>query len=772
MDLAHTFSPGLRLKLAVALLACGLTPIAVVGLVSLRTAEGALGRDIDIATEQLELQVAGRLVAARDLKLAGVRTYFESAAAQMALFAADARVEATLRALPAAFEAFPAEAGLDAAQRAELAEELARYRAEAFGGEYRARNGHAPGDELARGLDDLAGLFQGLYVARNPHPLGQKLALVDDGLGTSYSRLHAGFHPLPRQLVEAFGLYDVFLVGLDGRVLYSCFKELDFATSLRSGPWRTSGLARAFEAAAVAPAGSLHLEDYARYAPSYEDPASFLAAPVFAGEERLGVAVFQLPLERVSVVMEERAGLGETFDAYLVGSDRLMRSNSFLDGERHSVVASFRDPEGGRVRNEGVEQALSGRRGEGPGRNFRERETLAAWAPVEVLGNRWALVVEAERDEIAAGLIELEHAREESLATLLGSTGLVAGLAAACVALLGLVLGARLTRPVLRIEQALGLLAQGELSVRLPVEGKDELARMAQAFNRAVEQLGAAIARIKACSGRLIESARELGSLGEELAGEAGRASSAVTQAGAATREISDTTQAISAGVSEMSTAIAEISRSAAQASETASETVCSAGRAREHMTRLAASTDSIVQVTRVISSIAEQTNLLALNATIEAARAGEAGRGFSVVAGEVKDLARQTAQSTGEIDGNVSGVLSDTRQAASTIEEVSGVAARIAESQGSIAAAVEEQTVTTQEISNSVEGIAQRVREIAQGIEVAASAAGRTARGAEDMRGAARGLDRLAGELAASLEGYRLAVASASGAPLSETTS
>ena len=182
---------------------------------------------------------------------------------------------------------------------------------------------------------------------------------------SAYSKRHAEIHPIVRSYLEKFGYYDIFLVDHQtGHIVYSVFKELDFATSLKDGPYSNTNFARVFKKAARASQKDfVVLEDYEEYTPSYEAPASFIASPIFNGDKKVGVAIFQMPLDRINKLMTQREGLGQTEETYLIGPDKLMRSDSYLDPQNHSVKASWANPEKGAVNTEAANDVLSGKTG-------------------------------------------------------------------------------------------------------------------------------------------------------------------------------------------------------------------------------------------------------------------------------------------------------------------------------------------------------------------------------------------------------------------------
>lgn len=174
-------------------------------------------------------------------------------------------------------------------------------------------------------------------------------------------------------------------------------------------------------------------------------------------------------------------------------------------------------------------------------------------------------------------------------------------------------------------------------------------------------------------------------------------------------------TQTLAAAAHEMEASIAEIARSASRAAQVASSGATEANQVRDLLAALGKASEEIGEVVKVITTIASQTNLLSLNASIEAVRAGDAGKGFQVVAKEVKELAAKTASSTVDIAHRVQAIQGRVGSMQTSIEAIAETVNQINELQQTIAAAVEEQTNTTREISqniNDLAGAAQRSNE------------------------------------------------------------
>lgn len=164
----------------------------------------------------------------------------------------------------------------------------------------------------------------------------------------------------------------------------------------------------------------------------------------------------------------------------------------------------------------------------------------------------------------------------------------------------------------------------------------------------------------------------------------------------------------VAAATEELSASVAEIARQLNDATHIIGVAVGQAQNSEKMVGTLVSAAEKIGSVTQMITAIAGQTNLLALNATIEAARAGEAGRGFTVVASEVKSLAAQTGNATEEISEQIGGIQQSSQTTASSIREIGQIIARVNEISASISSAVEEQSAATREVSGNIQGVNQ----------------------------------------------------------------
>lgn len=302
----------------------------------------------------------------------------------------------------------------------------------------------------------------------------------------------------------------------------------------------------------------------------------------------------------------------------------------------------------------------------------------------------------------------------------------------------GIAIYRSITKPVNSVVIGLEDIAEGEgdLTTRLEAKTKDEVGQLARWFNVFMEKLQGIIKDIAGDAGSLSSAAGELSNLSSQMssaaditsnksdsvASAAGEMNANVTSIASAMEQASANIGIVASSTEQMAVSINEIAQSSERASSISSGAVSLVKSSSDRMEGLTQAAQEINKVTETITDISEQTNLLALNATIEAARAGEAGKGFAVVANEIKNLARQTSEATHEIRNRITGIQDSISGTITDMQKVPQVINEVNEMVSTIAAAVEEQSVTTKEIANNVTQTSQGISEVNENVAQSSS--------------------------------------------------
>lgn len=650
-----------------------------------------------------------------------------------------------------------------------------------------------------------------LSAAAPIHVIGLTWVLVTEiDIAEAFVPVDEGGKEFLREYTDAYGYYDLFLINPDGFCYYTAHRKPDYQTNFRDGKYAGSNLGKAFRA--VMDTKEFTMADFAPYAPSNGAPAAFIAAPITHEGEVEVVVALQLSIKNINAIMQQREGMGETGETYLVGPDFLMRSDS-MEGTAHTVAASFADPGHGKDDSLAVRESLAGESGTELGHNFSGDQVLLAYAPVRIGDVTWALVAKIEQDEALAPVAAIRNG--------IGMSLLVS---AVCIAVVSLIMLRVIMAPIKVVVGNLLELSQGEadLTQRLDVDclvcsdvnecnnrscksyGKkglcwevsgtmgsspecleivkgnitdcrdckvyiganyDELQKLSSNFNsfilklqtmfkevaHGVDTMSAATTELSAISEQMAQGAESVSDQANSVASAAEEMSVNMDSVAAATEEATTSINIVASAAEEMTATIAGVNSNTAQASMVTGEAVEEAKSATVKVRELGAAATEISKVTEVINEISGQTNLLALNATIEAARAGEAGKGFAVVANEIKELAKQTAEATGQIKMQIEDIQNSTSATVEQIETITEVINTVNDTVSTITVAVSEQSAATDEIAGNVAQAAQGLGEVNENVAQSSAVSSQIAEDIADVSRASSEMSVSSGEVNAS---------------------
>ena len=701
----------LKMRLALTFLILGISPVVLMSFVVYK-----FGKD-SLIQNRLD-----SLDAVEKITIKSVNRYLKSIENQIITFANNKMVVDSAVGFKKHFANFIEDNEIEHENISRMKHSLWEYYQRDFADEYKRSNPNSTINirRYFDNLSDIAIALQYHYIKENHSPLGEKDKLDFAPDLSDYSKLHKVVHPIVRDYLKKFGYYDIFIVdAVSGHIMYSVFKELDFATSLKFGPYSSTNIAKVFKLAIRSDSpGKAVFADYEQYLPSYNAPASFIAAPILESGKTIAVAIFQMPIDTLNGIMGERNGRGKTGESFLVGEDLLPRSNSLLEPETYNVVDAFKNPGKAQIDLQDVRNALAGKDGRSQSINYLGTQVLSSYGPIEFLGTRWAILSQISMEEALSPVVTLVY--------VMAIVALIASLAAFAV---GIFMAKGISTPILSI---------------------------ASQLQKNSDQVGETAEQLSQSSIRLAELASEQ--------------ANSITETAASLEEISSM---VSNNVeqAELSEENSNLVKSTADKGNTSMksliESMAEIIESNTKIQELVKVIDKIGDKTEVIDEIVFQTKLLSFNASVEAERAGEHGRGFAVVAQEIGNLAQMSGVAALEIAQLVKNSIKNTESITSEnkkrvdsgnnlVQETAKYLAEIALSAEKLSKQSSQIVTASKEQSDGVSQINDAMAQIDQATQQNSATAESSSKAGDILRGQSQNLAKNVKNLLAFIHGNR----------------
>ncbi len=577
------------------------------------------------------------------------------------------------------------------------------------------------------------------------------------------SEIITGLTRILTKYVQLRGQYesqeDVLVIRPDGQVTVTVNWLADFGSNLKTGDLRGTGLGEVWDK--VMRTQKPAISDFSLYQPS-GSPAAFVGVPVFSRTDNqiCGVLAIRLGPDRLNKILKVTEAAGKTAEAYLVGADGLMRTQSnFAGGD------SFLKQ---KVNTGPAEAALRSKKGCTVDTNYRGLRVFSSYGDAGIREDQelgaafeWALLAEIDEKEASEPVVQIAH-----------RIGLIAAVLIVVVLLAAFFLARSIARPITTIAEQVNQVSEGDLTVDVAFQGRaDEVGRLAQAVEvmvksgrEQIRQIVEGVHVLSACAAEISATVAQLAMNTSTTSSAVAETTSTVEQVKQAARLSNEQAKKV-AGTAFESVSVSEAGRKAAE------DTIDKMSLIQEQMesigatvVRLSEHRQTIEGLIGTVRDLADQSNLLAVSASIEAARAGDQGKGFTVVAHEIKCLADQSSGATEQVhkvlEDNrkwVSAVVMAAEQGTKAVELGVRQSVLVAGSIQALTASVSESSQAATVISSSIAQQFVGVDQVAGAMANVEQAVQQTLVGTAQLEGSARKLEDLGRALEVLIERYRV---------------